>query len=47
MNGGPGPLEVRGSAGAIEGTTYAKNAKVHFTRGGNDLVQAAGGSGRP
>ncbi|MDP9841738.1 hypothetical protein [Streptosporangium lutulentum] len=47
INGGTGPLEVRGFAGAIEGTTYSKDVKVRFTVGGNDLVQAAGGGGRP
>ncbi|KAB8196078.1 hypothetical protein FH608_011535 [Nonomuraea phyllanthi] len=46
INGGTGPLEVRGFAGAIEGTTYSKDVKVNFTVGGNDLVQAAGGDGR-
>jgi hypothetical protein len=41
INGGTGPLEVRGFAGAIEGTTYSKDVRVRLTIGGNDLVQAA------
>ncbi|GAA4566626.1 hypothetical protein [Planotetraspora kaengkrachanensis] len=45
INGGTGPLEVRGVAGAIEGTTHSKEVKVRFIVGGNDLVQAAGGDG--
>ncbi|MGW0808010.1 hypothetical protein [Nonomuraea sp. NPDC002799] len=43
VNGGTGPLEVRGVAGAIEGTTHSTDVKVSFVVGGNDLVQAAVG----
>ncbi|NRQ33576.1 hypothetical protein HII36_17210 [Nonomuraea sp. NN258] len=42
INGGTGPLEVRGFSGAIEGTTHSTDVKVRFTVGANDLVQAAG-----
>lgn len=41
VNGGTGPLEVRGVAGAIEGTTHSTDVKVRFVVGGNDLVQGA------
>jgi hypothetical protein len=43
INGGTGPLEVRGVAGAIEGTTHSKEVKVRFVVGSNDLVQVDGG----
>ena len=45
VNGGTGPLEVRGFSGAIEGTTYSTDVKIRFTVGGNDLVQAAADGG--
>ncbi|MDR8415213.1 hypothetical protein MTP10_41585 [Nonomuraea sp. 3-1Str] len=43
IDGGTGPLEVRGVAGAIEGTTHSPDVKVRFVVGGNDLVQVSGG----
>ncbi|GGP03237.1 hypothetical protein LDL08_11570 [Nonomuraea glycinis] len=43
IDGGTGPLEVRGVAGAIEGTTHSSDVKVRFIVGGNDLVQVSGG----
>ncbi|GAB3897474.1 hypothetical protein GCM10029964_080380 [Kibdelosporangium lantanae] len=41
INGGTGPLKVKGFAGAIEGTTYSDNVSIKFRVGGNDLVQKA------
>lgn len=41
VNGGTGPLSVRGFAGAIEGTTHSDNVRVKFRVGANDLVTPA------
>jgi hypothetical protein len=39
INGGTGPLSVKGFAGAIEGTTYSKDVSIRFTVGSDDLVR--------
>jgi len=39
INGGTGPLFIKGFAGSIEGTTYAKKVDIRLTIGSNDLVK--------
>ena len=46
VNGGTGPLSVRGFAGAIEGTTQSDDVRVKFRVGANDLVTPAGSRSR-
>jgi hypothetical protein len=46
INGGTGPLKVKGVAGAIEGTTHSDQVKVRFLVYGNDLVQQPRGAGQ-
>ncbi|MGW3044489.1 hypothetical protein ACWC9T_31600 [Kitasatospora sp. NPDC001159] len=41
VNGGTGPLNVDGFAGAIEGTSHSDKVRVKFKVGSNDLVQKA------
>jgi hypothetical protein len=44
VNGGTGPLSVKGRAGAIEGTTYSDDVKVKFMVGADDLVRKGEGA---
>ena len=39
IDGGTGPLFIKGFAGAIEGTTYSKDISVHFVVGADDLIR--------
>jgi hypothetical protein len=39
VNGGTGPLSVRGFAGAIEGETHSADVRVKFRVGSDDLVR--------
>ena len=43
IDGGTGPLSVKGRAGAIEGTTYSDDVKVKFMVGADDLVRKVKG----